>query len=623
MRPAPTAPSEGTMALLSPCSVVQLLATVVAVLPLHLVPAARQEEACYFPGKWEGTWFQSGVRSPIIISQNRLSTKGRCTASEGDKFVVFDEKSCYRCVVIHEKHANVLQYKESYCRSRESLVNLCSLITGDALLYSMFRIEATAVPCPFKGPFTFTYNRGHGDCRSPVSSIDSCTEDSRLLLRYQACPDIPGTESTVEELQCLATWKEGSSRYLVGKVRHSHATSNEDRYRCFVYERSALAAAGGGGSGAGGDDGVDFRVAQSGDATCNGLFSPMEGSRTMTLRKAMSHSKCWFPAWLTSSLRWHTLDYARSYTFHHRNTTLRISNSSLAGGHKPAPSYANTLLSGAGISVSMGLSSDAASQEMRVVCTELKQQTGDVAHLVTHFTMGCQSGFMCMTFYRRDGHVIEVQTGSHTWRQEDACLPANFNKSTLPFVTLVTSSPEPRQCPYLGKFSVTGLSRAGRAARSLRHGRGRPRRDLDGLATDACPEESQDFTTLVVGCSTVDTMEFRSKCLPADVVSAYSCHGRWEDNGTHYLITTPLSRSSHGARRLCFMYRELEGLVLFSSSADSCQRGVSPGVGGALAFNVTSSGQCVEANSCVRPGARALWAVAAVATLAAWRHVER
>nr|CAD7394572.1 unnamed protein product [Timema cristinae] len=84
-------------------------------------------------------------------------------------------------------------------------------------------------------------------------------------------------------------------------------------------------------------------------------------------------------------------------------------------------------------------------------------------------------------------------------------------------------------------------------------------------------------------------MEFRSECTSADVVSAYSCHGRWEDNGIHYLITTPLSRSSHGARRYCFMYREQEGVVHFSSSSDSCQRNISPGIGGALAFNVTSS----------------------------------
>lgn len=81
----------------------------------------------------------------------------------------------------------------------------------------------------------------------------------------------------MEELQCLAVWKEGSSRYLVGKVHHSHATSNEDRFRCFVYEKASAASEA--------LDGVDYRVAQSGDATCNGLFSATEGSRTMTLKK--------------------------------------------------------------------------------------------------------------------------------------------------------------------------------------------------------------------------------------------------------------------------------------------------------------------------------------------------
>lgn len=80
----------------------------------------------------------------------------------------------------------------------------------------------------------------------------------------------------VEELQCLAVWKEGSSRYLVGKVHHNHATSNEDRFRCFVYEKLSPADA---------PDGAEFKIAQSGDATCNGLFSAVEGSRTMTLKK--------------------------------------------------------------------------------------------------------------------------------------------------------------------------------------------------------------------------------------------------------------------------------------------------------------------------------------------------
>lgn len=88
-----------------------------------------------------------------------------------------------------------LLFSAAYCYGRESLLNLCGLITGDALLYSMFRENAVAIPCPFRGPFTFTYNRGYGECRSPVSSIDICTEDSKLLVSYQACPDVHGSES--------------------------------------------------------------------------------------------------------------------------------------------------------------------------------------------------------------------------------------------------------------------------------------------------------------------------------------------------------------------------------------------------------------------------------------------
>lgn len=43
-------------------------------------------------------------------------------------------------------------------------------------------------------------------------------------------------------------------------------------------------------------------------------------------------------------------------------------------------------------------------------------------------------------------------------------------------------------------------------------------RDLDGLLPNSCAEQD-DFTTLVVGCSTMDTMEFHSECTSADVVS--------------------------------------------------------------------------------------------------------
>ncbi|XP_051163097.1 uncharacterized protein LOC127282706 [Leptopilina boulardi] len=770
---------------------------------------SRQTE-CTFPSRWEGTWFQSGVRQAIVISRDVLSSKGKCLHNEGDKFLLVDEKACYRCVVIHEKHSNVLQYKETYCQNKHSLASLCSYITGDALLYSMFREEAVPVPCPFHGPLTFSYNRGHGLCSSPQSNVDTCTDDSKLLFRYQACPDVHGSESSKEELECLATWKEGSSRYLVGRLNHDHATSNEDRYRCFVYERADQSVQGNLNrpSGIGLENNEQeillsnglamenssieiFNVAQSGDATCNGLFSPMEGSRTMKLTKVSSPGNCKFPQWLTGhgggGLTWHTLDLGRSYTFHPHNATLHVTRSNASSSRID------------GVSLDF---QDIPGQEeyyVKILCNSIKypNPTETMNMIVAHYTHGCRSGYVCMAFYRRDGHVVELQTGNPVTRPEDACLPAHYQPRSTPFLTLVTSSPEPRQCPYLGKFTVTGLNRNQRNARDgarrsheilgtlaqekVRHAQeksddrrsrkldfeiqkkrlnneyfsreqqqqqqqqhlGRRVRssrihsetnfppslkipfsiknekfkslesekiekmkniadnnilsrhrkiedfnvDMENFAqarhnwatkfdetgipsilqvqddyfgdylddVDSIPKRSfssrddklftyadllrmkrdsddddddeeenferrekrenenprcnSDVTTLTVGCSTADRMEFQNDCIDDDVVTAYSCHGRWFDGeGTQFVIATPLARRSawsndnnrpqpyRNSRRLCFMYRESGGVVSLTASADACHREVqtSPPM---LAFNATSIGQCLEDNS--------------------------
>ncbi|KAJ8668565.1 hypothetical protein QAD02_010228 [Eretmocerus hayati] len=773
-------------------------------------------DECLFPTKWEGTWFQSGVRQSILISRNILSSKGTCLHNEGDKFLLVDEKSCYRCVVIHEKHPNVLQYKETYCHGRNSLASLCSYITGDALLYSMFREDAVSVPCPFHGPMTFTYNRGHGRCSSPLSNVDTCTDESRLLFRYQACPDVPASESAVEELECLGTWKEGSNRYLVGRLHsQSHSLSNEDRYRCFVYERGGSSSAMGLNRAAAAALGIAtappldpdmavrpegspdvYRVAQSGDATCNGLFSPLEGSRTMTLTKASSPGKCWFPTWLTgkTSQTWHTLDLTRSYTFHMSNASLQTTKSN-GSGSSESPDFLN--LPGQ------------EEHNVKILCNSVKVADAEqnIFMIVAHFTVGCQSGYMCMALYKRDGHVVELQTGKPVSRLEEACSPPHYQPATVPFVTLVTSSPEPRQCPYLGKFTVTGVNgngipskktssgtrshhgqdhrfelevqekrrgnnqylvhelmqeqqqqqnrrvrsgmdaeaswipgvpdlqpaneqiwsskrhvklpeaaeiafrekyrwrreskledfqadmddgaqirnphyssvsqkstklqvnlKSSNSKRSLGHNsdvflRGLPKHpgfsnflsyaELTRPKRRAILEEDEDevdyddddegdeyeeyrvyvnkrrrrrsnsdeykrqqpkcnseITTLTVGCSTADRMEFQSDCLDDDFVSAYSCHGRWFDaEGTQFVIATPLVRRSSGSwngpegsraqplsnsRRLCFMYRENGGVVSLAASPIACQRGEPPPPQTLLAFNATSIGQCTD-----------------------------
>ncbi|GBP54054.1 hypothetical protein EVAR_85357_1 [Eumeta japonica] len=349
-----------------------------------------------------------------------------------------------------------------------------------------------------KGP------RGHGDCKSPVSSIESCTEDSRLLLNYQACPDVYGSESTghsfvslyfdphsalvvlgrcrrktslmqivsqvnattfelvkpvitvrrtgtcpeevrtsgtsrapsreastivldlaalgiarpgvtvvlfangLEELECLATWKEGSLRFLVGKLHHNHATSNEDRYRCFVYERTNNGMASGGVVKESGD-GVEYRVAQSGDATCNGLFSATEGSRTMALKRVSVRFNCQFPPWMTISNTWHTLDFSSNYTFHAKNATLRITNQTGA--------------------------------DIKVYCVNIKASspTGNSIALVAHWQHHCASRYVCMVLYRRDTHIAELQRGALTARPDDACSSHHFNAVTAPYITLVVT----------------------------------------------------------------------------------------------------------------------------------------------------------------------------------------
>ncbi|KAI8428749.1 hypothetical protein MSG28_007434 [Choristoneura fumiferana] len=540
---------------------------------------------CAFPSRWHGRWFQSGVIQPILIEGDRLSNKGRCLSSEGDKFLIVDEKGCYRCVVMHEKHTNVLQYKETFCHRRDALPHLCSLITGDALLYSMFRENADPVDCPLKGPFSFTYNRGHGDCKIPVSSIESCTEDSRLLLNYQACPDISASESTVEELECLATWKEGSLRFLVGKLHHNHATSNEDRYRCFVYEKTNGIASNSMKEGPSTTGDVEYRVAQSGDATCNGLFSATEGSRTMALKRVSVRFNCQFPTWMTFSHTWHTLDFSSNYTFYQRNATLRIT--------------------------------DQTGADIKVYCVNVKASSpsGNSVALVAHWQHHCASRYVCVVLYRRDTYIAELQRGSPTSRPDDACSNHHFNAVTAPYVTLVASNPESKECPYSGKYEIQS-NRHERSVRSIRERRAEKSVNRNGTRLfnfsisnmSSAPmlrsrRQANEvgcvvsgFKRLEVGCNSVKNMEFYSSCENKEIITAYTCHGGWYENGASFVVTTPVTRDSTAARRYCFVSRDARGpALLVTRSATNCERSATATAPSEqLLFDARPTGECQD-----------------------------
>ncbi|CAG7832761.1 unnamed protein product, partial [Allacma fusca] len=449
-----------------------------------------------------------------------------------------------------------------YCEDKDSLESLCSKIHGDAQLYSLFRLDAAPEECPFTGaPFTFTYNRGYGECKSPVSHVDTCTENSRLLLRYQACPDVLKTESTVEELQCMAQWREGSQQYLVGRIHHRLSASFEDTYRCFVFEKIK-------GHGQHGQV-TGYKMAMSGDATCTGVSSPTEGARTLTFTKAEANmAKCKFPGWF-SSHKWHTLDGKLTFKTAHKNTTFHI-----AEENRRNVSGQNALNMSAGKIASFLASGS------RVTCQSFKEFSEKHIAILTHHVVGCKSELVCIHMYKRDRHVMEMQMRQVLEGEEDfVCNNSKAMNTGMPFVTLVSAERPHHRCPYLGKYAATGVTQDGRVVR------------------DACGPalgQAANFQTLVVGCGDSATMEFHSTCPNQEQSTAFECHGSWEEGGTGFLIASPLSRSSTTARRYCFIYTsEPEGNLRVSSSSESCKR--NPGVEGTWAFNLTVEGQCAEA----------------------------
>ena len=88
---------------------------------------------------------------------------------------------------------------QGYCEENiENMESLCNTIAGDAPLFTMFRKDGSLVKCPFRGPHSFSYSKGDKGqlCKYPASYMDTCSDNKRLQLRYQACHDVQGSESS-------------------------------------------------------------------------------------------------------------------------------------------------------------------------------------------------------------------------------------------------------------------------------------------------------------------------------------------------------------------------------------------------------------------------------------------
>ncbi|XP_034234536.1 uncharacterized protein LOC117641381 [Thrips palmi] len=608
--------------------------------PVAAGRSSDKSKGCSFPAEWEGQWFQLGQQG-VIINGSAMHGKGHCVESDGDKYIMMDKndagkQSCYGCMIIYQRHMDVLQYKEAWpCKDYgdQNIEQLCGDVHSDNPLHSMFRKQPKDGPvrCPFAHPpYTFSYNKGTGDCQSPVSRVDSCMDSSRLLIRNAACADVAGTQDLVEELECLATWKDGPYQYMVGKLSRPELggvfQSDEESYRCFVYENVNNTT----------------QIAVSPDASCTGIPSPSDGSKVMKLTRAdLSHTRCKFPPWVVQHRHWYSLDKARLYNFTHTNssfrhevredpnlTTMMASMALMSHGAQAPPTYSTGALAA-------GLQGDRHKRnELVGVCHSVQEAVAPsrdaaqaqpasgsgsghdrkMARFVVHVTSGCESGYICMQFYERDNHVIEVQQSyKYAAVPDEACSADFFDTKTLPYVTLITAHPHTRKCPHVGRYIVDGqISQQRRKRKAIESNIAVTDPDTSHLDNFAdCAENS--FQSLAVGCQSHsnDIMEFHSTC--SNMATSYSCHGTWEENGTSYLIAS--TSKSSGAKRFCFIYtremlpiadgyNRLDGkhgpmaaarrssILRLSTVAESCQRDIVPGHNGAWAFNLTVEGQC-------------------------------
>ncbi|XP_076397641.1 uncharacterized protein LOC100884026 isoform X2 [Megachile rotundata] len=485
----------------------------------HSCILGASHAGCEFPAQWNGHWFQSGNQGLVTVNGSMMTSKGRCIETKDDKFLTHDKaEKCYRCIVMHMKHPNVLQYKETYCTDespKPSLLSMCSKLTSDTILISLFRTGAAPMACPFKGPLEFTYSHGEGECKFPLSIAETCTQESRLLLRYQACANVYSSESVDVELECLATWKEGSTYNLVARLHGARKTNDEDSYRCFIYEQTSNNS---------------WNLAQSADASCAGLISIKEAARTFKLKQKNSPNRCTYPSWVVANKSWVALDPIAS--------------------RLQASPYNMTILD---------------RKETRLVCHSVvpisdrpfNPDKENQVQYVAKATLDCTNGYVCLMFHRRDDHVIEMQLSEWSQQPDNVCNSSTFNSHSTPYTTFIATDPMTKQCPNLGRYEIVSVlhSHVGENPDEILG-----EEDEQNIANAAEVQDVRVTSTpypgrcrygsvrrLDIGCKTPDRMEFATSCSD-ESPSEYWCHGTWIENDTAYLV------ASTDVGRYCLVY---------------------------------------------------------------------
>lgn len=457
---------------------------------------------CALPSGWQGRWFEFGEREAISISNKTMSHKGHCLASKTNKFIFHDRKNrCHRCAVIYQKHHNVIQYKESMCGpSNRKNFNLCYGITADTPLKSMFRLDGTdddPIPCPIgeaDAAYQFSYQKGHGQCSYPMSSMSMCgPKNSRMVMRYQACADVKGSETSVKEVECYGSWKEGSTFYFLGMLNDSHVRGDnyEGRFRCFAYQKIFNG----------------YKLSQSGDARCD-IWSPDEGYITMKINKVSPSpgQECHLPNWvLGEHSSYLSMDKLSNYKFGaSTNTSLTVTTFG-------TPSQGSHLKE----------ASASSATKKKLTCSRLVKSEANFSRMIMQVNFDCESGFICLELVKKSSSVITTRMGRLSRNPDEACDQSLFFDKSTQSTVLVSEKVRNELCPLVGKYSLS---------------RDEPRHHLEeGSSADSsnCPsgEPTHPKVHLSFGCSGETSFKHFNNCQKnaANLFQEFACQGGWRE----------------------------------------------------------------------------------------------
>ena len=179
----------------------------------------------------------------------------------------------------------------------------------------------------------------------------------------------------------------------------------------------------------------------------------------------------------------------------------------------------------------------------------------------------------------------------------------HFDEESSPVATFISGKDNAFSCPFSGRYSLTGS-----------------RLTLTDLLHASAGEDCHRMSFFMqAGCSDSSDLHVESACHPRSQPARYYypqsyepqgdapvsvsrsefvCHGEWRDGKRRQLLLSsgPMLRRDNSLSRqfACLSYSEsaVDGVLQASISRGSCATG---GASRAAAFNITSSGPCLQA----------------------------